>query len=71
MVEYIPGDPFSPVCLTMSKRYDDLHDFVSTLGHEMVHVHQIRIGDKSASHNAVFFSFRDKFKELGLHLGYY
>ena len=44
-------------------------DFIETLAHEMVHLYQMQVmKDPYSNHNANFYSFRDKFRSVGLRL---
>ena len=44
-------------------------DFIETLAHEMVHLYQMQVmEDPYSNHNNNFYSFRSKFKRLGLRL---
>ena len=43
--------------------------FVEILGHEMVHYYQkLILKQNTAKHNKEFYSFKNKFKKLGLNL---
>ena len=44
-------------------------DFIETLAHEMVHLYQMQVmKDPYSNHNEKFYSFRDKFTQVGLRL---
>jgi len=52
--------------LEMQKFYKDKKEFVDTLAHECVHLYQMaNLGD-TGNHNAVFYSYRPKLKQIGL-----
>lgn len=54
--------------LEMLPEYPTKKDFVDTLGHEMVHLYQMaNVGD-TGNHNALFYSFKPKLKQIGLTL---
>jgi hypothetical protein len=54
--------------LEMLPEYPTKKDFVDTLGHEMVHLYQMaNVGD-SGNHNALFYSFKPKLKQIGLNI---
>jgi len=54
--------------LEMLPVYPSKKDFVDTLGHEMVHLYQMaNVGD-TGNHNALFYSFKPKLKQIGLTL---
>ena len=55
-------------CLEMQKEYPNKKEFLTTLGHEMIHLWQQTIKKDTGNHNALFYSFRPKFKKYGLHL---
>ena len=49
--------------------FKNFQEFVEILGHEMVHYYQkLVLKQNSAKHNKQFYSFRKKFKKLGLNL---
>ena len=58
------------------EHYIELHckfpkwkDFIETLAHEMVHLYQMQVmKDPYSNHNEKFYSFRDKFTQVGLRL---
>lgn len=53
--------------LEMDKKYDTKKDFIETLAHEMIHLHQFLIND-TGNHNKLFYSFKPKLKYVGLNL---
>jgi hypothetical protein len=57
--------------IELRKRYDTWKDFIETLAHEMVHLHQMTVDrDVYSNHNANFYRWRDKFNRLGLGLSF-
>ena len=55
--------------IEMASKYDTWKDFIETLAHEMVHLYQMTVTkDRTANHNASFYSWRGKFKQFGLRL---
>ena len=55
--------------IELRKRFDTWKDFIETLAHEMVHLHQMTVDrDVYSNHNANFYRWRDKFNRLGLGL---
>ena len=61
-----PGITFK---IELKKRYDTWKEFIETLAHEMVHLHQMTVDcDVYSNHNANFYRWRDKFNRLGLGL---
>ena len=57
--------------IELRKRFDTWKDFIETLAHEMVHLHQMTIDrDIYSNHNANFYRWRNKFNRLGLGLCY-
>ena len=50
-------------------KYPTWKDFIETLAHEMVHFYQMSVmKDPYSNHNENFYSFRDRFKSVGLRL---
>lgn len=68
----IPADcdhPSIEYKIEMTSKYDTWKDFIETLAHEMVHLYQMTVAkDRTANHNASFYSWRGKFKQFGLGL---
>ena len=55
--------------ITIHNKFKNFQEFVEILGHEMVHYYQkLVLKQNSAKHNKQFYSFRKKFKKLGLNL---
>ncbi len=55
--------------ITIHNKFKNFQEFVEILGHEMVHYYQkLVLNQNSAKHNKQFYSFRKKFKKLGLNL---
>ena len=55
--------------LELHSKYPTWKDFIETLAHEMVHLNQMQVlKDPYSNHNANFYSFRNKFKAVGLKL---
>ena len=55
--------------ITIHNKFKNFQEFVEILGHEMVHYYQkLVLKQNSARHNKQFYSFRKKFKKLGLNL---
>ena len=55
--------------ITIHNNFKNFQEFVEILGHEMVHYYQkLVLKQNSAKHNKQFYSFRKKFKKLGLNL---
>ena len=55
--------------ITIHNKFKNFQEFVEILGHEMVHSYQkLVLKQNSAKHNKQFYSFRKKFKKLGLNL---
>ena len=55
--------------ITIHNKFKNFQEFVEILGHEMVHYYQkLVLKQNSAKHNKQFYSFRKKFKKLGLDL---
>ena len=55
--------------ITIHNKFKNFQEFVEILGHEMVHYYQkLVLKQTSAKHNKQFYSFRKKFKKLGLNL---
>ena len=55
-------------CLEMQPSYENKKEFLTTLGHEMIHLWQQTIKKDTGNHNSLFYSFRPRFKKLGLSL---
>ena len=55
-------------CLEMQPNYENKKEFLTTLGHEMIHLWQQTIKKDTGNHNSLFYSFRPRFKKLGLNL---
>jgi hypothetical protein len=55
-------------CLEMQPNYENKKEFLTTLGHEMIHLWQQTIKKDTGNHNSLFYSFRPRFKKLGLSL---
>ena len=55
--------------ITLHNKFKNFQEFVEILGHEMVHYYQkLILKQNSAKHNKEFFSFKRKFKKIGLNL---
>tara|TARA_A100001015_G_scaffold302375_1_gene390495 strand:- start:344 stop:742 length:399 start_codon:yes stop_codon:yes gene_type:complete len=55
--------------ITLHNRFKNFQEFVEILGHEMVHYYQkLVLKQNSAKHNKEFYSFKKKFKKMGLDL---
>ena len=55
--------------IELHRTFPTWKDFIETLAHEMVHLYQMTVmEDKYSNHNSNFYSFRKKFKALGLSL---
>ena len=55
--------------IELHSKYPRWKDFIETLAHEMVHLYQMQImKDPYSNHNQNFYSFRNKFKAVGLRL---
>jgi hypothetical protein len=53
----------------MHNKFKNFREFAEILGHEMVHYYQkLILKQNSARHNKEFYSFKKKFKKLGLDL---
>ena len=52
--------------LEMLPKYQDKKYFVDTLGHEMIHLYQMQNAGATGNHNALFYSFQPKLKQIGL-----
>ena len=52
--------------LEMLPKYQDKRYFVSTLGHEMVHLYQMQNLGDTGNHNQLFYSFQPKLNQIGL-----
>lgn len=57
--------------IQLRTKYDTWKDFIETLAHEMVHLYQMTIDrDIYSNHNANFYRWRNKFKQVGLKLSF-
>ena len=54
--------------LEMLKKYRTKRDFIETLAHEMIHLYQFALKKDPGNHNSMFYSFRSRFKFIGLGL---
>tara|TARA_B100001057_G_C22651365_1_gene872222 strand:+ start:490 stop:888 length:399 start_codon:yes stop_codon:yes gene_type:complete len=55
--------------ITLNNNFKNFREFVEILGHEMIHYYQkLILKQNTAKHNRQFYSFRRKFKKLGLSL---
>ena len=54
--------------LEMLKKYHSKRDFIETLAHEMIHLYQFALKKDTGCHNSMFYSFRPRFKFIGLGL---
>lgn len=54
--------------LEMLRKYNTKRDFIETLAHEMIHLYQFALKKDTGNHNRIFYSFRPKFKFIGLGL---
>ncbi len=55
--------------ITLRNKFKNFQEFVEILGHEMVHYYQkLVLKQNSAKHNKEFYSFKRKFKKIGLNL---
>jgi len=54
--------------LEMLRKYETKKDFIETLAHEMIHLYQFTVKRDTGNHNKIFYSFRPKFKFIGLGL---
>lgn len=54
--------------LEMLRQYNTKRDFIETLAHEMIHLYQFALKKDTGNHNSIFYSFRPKFKFIGLGL---
>jgi len=54
--------------LEMLKKYKTKRDFIETLAHEMIHLYQMKLKKDTGNHNSIFYSFRPRFKFIGLGL---
>ncbi len=54
--------------LEMLKKYNNKRDFIETLAHEMIHLYQFALKKDTGNHNTTFYSFRPRFKFIGLGL---
>ena len=54
--------------LEMLKKYKTKRDFIETLAHEMIHLYQMSVKNNSGNHNSMFYSFKPRFKFIGLAL---
>jgi len=55
-------------CLKMRPSYPSQKEFIDTLGHEMIHLWQMKVKGDTGNHNKLFYSFRPKFNYAGLKL---
>jgi hypothetical protein len=57
--------------IELLQKYETWKMFIETLGHEMVHLYQMTIDrDIYSNHNANFYRWRNKFKQVGLKLSF-
>jgi hypothetical protein len=54
--------------LEMLRKYHTKRDFIETLAHEMIHLYQFALKKDTGNHNSTFYSFRPRFKFIGLGL---
>lgn len=54
--------------LEMLRKYNTKKDFIETLAHEMIHLYQFTLKKDTGNHNRIFYSFRPRFKFIGLGL---
>ena len=54
--------------LEMLRKYHTKRDFIETLAHEMIHLYQFALKKDTGNHNSIFYSFRPRFKFIGLGL---
>ncbi len=55
--------------ITLHNKFKNFQECVEILGHEMVHYYQkLILNQNSARHNKEFYSFKKKFKKIGLNL---
>jgi hypothetical protein len=54
--------------LEMLRKYNTKRDFIETLAHEMIHLYQFALKKDTGNHNSIFYSFRPRFKFIGLGL---
>ena len=54
--------------LEMMRKYESKKEFLNTLAHEMIHLWQQTVKKDTGNHNDLFFSFKGKFKKIGLEL---
>ena len=54
--------------LEMLRKYNTKKDFIETLAHEMIHLYQFTLKKDTGNHNSIFYSFRPRFKFIGLGL---
>ena len=55
--------------IILHNKFKNFQEFVEILGHEMVHYYQkLVLKQNSAKHNKEFYSFKKKFKKIGLEL---
>ena len=54
--------------LEMLRKYNTKKDFIETLAHEMIHLYQFALKKDTGNHNRIFYSFRPRFKFIGLGL---
>jgi hypothetical protein len=67
-ISYYKGTSF--FVLELKPRYKNKIEFLNTLSHEMLHLWQQTIKHDTGRHNKLFFSFKNKFKNLNLILSY-
>ena len=54
--------------LEMLRKFNSKRDFIETLAHEMIHLYQFALKKDTGNHNSMFYSFRSRFKFIGLGL---
>jgi hypothetical protein len=54
--------------LEMLRKYNTKKEFIETLAHEMIHLYQFALKKDTGNHNSIFYSFRPRFKFIGLGL---
>ena len=55
--------------ITLHNKFKNFQEFVEILGHEMVHYYQkLVLKQNTAKQNKEFYSFKKKFKKIGLEL---
>lgn len=65
-VQYENAD--ASIDLHCNKYFKSKKEFVTTIAHEMVHVHQIRTYGR-APHSRTFYEWREKFEKYNISLG--